>query len=786
MRIYLHIGPERIAAERLQQVLAEKRDALLSEGILFPRSPGSGNHTRLYMAVTDPGHVDPLRYNRGYITAEKQARLREMLATELAAEVAQHRPQALILAAPQLGQSLSRRTELERLKALLAPLSQDIRIVAHVDEQARALVRHYGDQILDGRPQPLDRELALAPSESWWNACMNTLPPIVPQNGCFEETQGAPFWLDYRRLVGFWEDVFGEGTVALRPYRAAEFASDRVIDELRESFAITRNLGKPSAAPDAAPPSAAWLTRARRLNELLLHLLDTRNKLLPRQVWRGFLNEVAIEGAPTAPGSLSAISERFAADNALLCAEHPALAPDDLAPDAALPTWHEADPLNGYRASQYLLAFMYRIDKATREEEKAKGTDIARLTDAPMPRRPRQVPLTETARALMPPLAVQKFESLQTSSFRPHNRIGAVNEEELAAAYAAVPARILPQGSSGNVIVGCMKNEAPYILEWVAYHRAIGIDNFLIYTNGCEDGTDEILDRLQEMGVLQHRLNDDWKGNSPQQFALNRALKEPLIRNADWIVHIDVDEFINVRCGNGTLEDFFARVPDATNVAMTWRLFGHNGVTRLADDFVIEQFDTCAPKYCPKPHTVWGFKTMFKNIGAYGKMSCHRPNKLAEGYEDRVLWVNGSGEDMTSEVARNGWRNSRKSIGYDLLQLNHYALRSAESFLIKRQRGRALHVDRSIGLNYWIRMDWSDFRDITIKRNVPRVRAEYERLLEDDTLRSRHQKGLDWHRAKADELHAQPEFRELYEQALAVKLTETERVAYALALDMES
>ena len=135
------------------------------------------------------------------------------------------------------------------LKALLAPLSQDIRIVAHVDEQARALVRHYGDQILDGRPQPLDREMELAPSESWWNACMNTLPPIVPQNGCFEETQGAPFWLDYRRLVGFWEDVFGEGTVALRPYRAAEFASDRVTDEVRESFAITRNLGKPPAAP---------------------------------------------------------------------------------------------------------------------------------------------------------------------------------------------------------------------------------------------------------------------------------------------------------------------------------------------------------------------------------------------------------------------------------------------------------------------------------------------------------------------------------------------------------
>ena len=373
-----------------------------------------------------------------------------------------------------------------------------------------------------------------------------------------------------------------------------------------------------------------------------------------------------------------------------------------------------------------------------------------------------------------------------STQFKPHNTLGAVNEEALGAAYTPTPPRVLKPGSTGNVIVGCMKNEAPYILEWIAYHRAIGVDHFLIYTNDCSDGTDAVLDRLQQMGIIQHRNNDNWKGNSPQQYALNQAIKEPVIQNADWIIHIDVDEFMNVRTGNGTLDDFFAAVPDATNVAMTWRLFGHNGVTTLADDFVIEQFDTCAPKYCPKPHTVWGFKTMFRNIGAYAKISCHRPNKLARPFEKKIKWVNGSGRDMTRDAAHNGWRSSKKNVGYDLLQLNHYALRSAESFLIKRQRGRALHVDRSIGINYWIRMDWSDFRDITIKRNVPRARAEYDRLMQDDALRRTHKAGFEWHKAKARELHRMPEFRDLYNQALQVKLNETERVAYALSLDMES
>ena len=59
-------------------------------------------------------------------------------------------------------------------------------------------------------------------------------------------------------------------------------------------------------------------------------------------------------------------------------------------------------------------------------------------------------------------------------------------------------------------------------------------------------------------------------------------------------------------------------------------------------------------------------------------------------------------------------------------------------------------------------------------------------MMRDDRLRALHQSGLDWHRAKAAELRANPEFAELYDQALDMKLTQTERVAYALALDMES
>lgn len=792
MRIYLHIGLDHVGAGRLQQVLADKREQLAARGILFPRSLGPRNHTRLYMAVTDPDHIDPLRFNRGYARADKQDALRAEIGLQLARDIAATSPHTLILSASQLGVSLHRATELDRLRALLTPLSDDIRIIAHIDEQARLLARHYAEQVLEGRGTSLDVELDQAGSADWWDDCLLDAHAIAPDKGLFLETQAPPFWLHYARLQAFWDGAFGAGSLTFRPYDAARFHGAEATEELRAMFALDDGIGRAVPADLPVPPAAAWVARGRQLNRLLLHVLATSPRILPRALWRKFMAEIREDGPPIDPGALAEISQGFAAMNAALIAANPGLHAA-LQPDPARDRWTEAVPGRGYRASQYLQAFLWRIDQATREAQQDKAPDPA-SDPAPKPGAgptgPAPAPeldgLSPTARAIMPPLAVQNFQKLQASSFKPHNKLGMVDEDQLAAAFAPMPPRVLAAGSTGNVIVGCMKNEAPYILEWIAYHRAIGVDNFLIYTNGCEDGTAELLDRLDAMGLLHHRNNDDWKGNSPQQYALNRSLKEPVIRNADWIIHIDVDEFINIRCGNGTLDDFFAAVPDATNVAMTWRLFGHNGVTDLADDFVIDQFDHCAPKFCPKPHTVWGFKTMFRNIGAYAKISCHRPNQLDDGFKDRVKWVNGSGKDMTREAAENGWRNSVKSIGYDLLQLNHYALRSAESFLIKRQRGRALHVDRSIGINYWIRMDWCDYRDVTIKRNLPRLRAEYDRLLADPTLRKWHQAGLDWHRAKAAELHATPEFQDLYDQALQVKLTTTERVAYALALDMES
>lgn len=334
------------------------------------------------------------------------------------------------------------------------------------------------------------------------------------------------------------------------------------------------------------------------------------------------------------------------------------------------------------------------------------------------------------------------------------------------------PAPRAAQAAQRTAIVTTMKNEGPFILEWIAYHRAIGVDDFLIYTNDCTDGTDRMLDLLQRKGIVQHRVNPWRPGGAlkPQHAALQAAEAEAVIRDCDWAICMDVDEFINVRIGDGTLAALYRAMGDANMISLTWRLFGNADIVAYQDRFVIEQFTRCAPEIVRKPHQAWGFKTLFRNIDIYKKMGVHRPKGLRPDLWDQVRWLNGSGRPMPREMFRNGWRSTLDTYGYDWVQLNHYAVRSVESFLVKRDRGRVNHVDRDQGLNYWFRMNHNAEEDRSILRMLPRLRAEHDRLMADPEIRAAHEFSVACHRAKIRELLAQDNYRAFHEQLCSERM----------------
>lgn len=301
------------------------------------------------------------------------------------------------------------------------------------------------------------------------------------------------------------------------------------------------------------------------------------------------------------------------------------------------------------------------------------------------------------------------------------------------------------------LIVTAMRDEAPYLLEWVAYHRLIGVERFLVFSNDCADGTDAMLDRLQEIGLVTHVRNDDYARKGVQWTALDRARKHPLTEAAEWILVSDVDEFVNVRAGAGRIGDLIAAVPEADAIALTWRLFGANGVVGIEDAPVIEQFTRAAPFPCHAPWHASQFKTLFRNDGRYRKLGVHRPKDRAKA-KPVPTWVNGSGKLLGPEFLDMQVVTHGTAGGMDLACLNHYSLKSAEAFLVKGARGLPNRARKPVDIGYWADRNFNAFKEGSILRHLPALRAALAELRADAVLGRLHEAGLAWHRARAAEI----------------------------------
>ena len=47
-----------------------------------------------------------------------------------------------------------------------------------------------------------------------------------------------------------------------------------------------------------------------------------------------------------------------------------------------------------------------------------------------------------------------------------------------------------------------------------------------------------------------------------------------MIQNCGWGICMDVDEFINIKIGDGTLAALYAAMGEANMISLTWRLMG--------------------------------------------------------------------------------------------------------------------------------------------------------------------------------------------------------------------
>ncbi|MDX8353651.1 glycosyltransferase family 2 protein [Cognatiyoonia sp. IB215182] len=297
------------------------------------------------------------------------------------------------------------------------------------------------------------------------------------------------------------------------------------------------------------------------------------------------------------------------------------------------------------------------------------------------------------------------------------------------------------------VAITTMRNEAPFILEWVAYHQEIGVTDFLIFSNDCEDGTHQMLDRLAALGHVHHERNRAGGKKSVQWRALSKARNHPAVKGAEWIYVTDVDEFLCIHVGDGRIADLIAACPDAEGFALPWRMFGNAGLRDFVDAPVLTQFTQAAPERLLWPWRAVQFKSLYRSDPCYDRLGVHRP-KLVEGAE-WGHWIDGNGRRLPDIP---GTIHLTTAPRYGLAQINHYALGSMESFLVKVARGKPNHESDPIDLAYWSDRNLNIVEDRRILRHQAAVAARVETLKSDPEIAELHEEGVAWRKARIAEL----------------------------------
>jgi hypothetical protein len=116
-----------------------------------------------------------------------------------------------------------------------------------------------------------------------------------------------------------------------------------------------------------------------------------------------------------------------------------------------------------------------------------------------------------------------------------------------------------------------VRDEDDVLEHNLRYHRAHGVDHFVVTDNGSTDGTPEILRRFESEGVLtliEEPATEDFRDEA-HWWVTRMARIAATDLDADWVVHADADEFWSPV--SGTLKEALDGIPAEYGVVLAPR-----------------------------------------------------------------------------------------------------------------------------------------------------------------------------------------------------------------------
>lgn len=246
-------------------------------------------------------------------------------------------------------------------------------------------------------------------------------------------------------------------------------------------------------------------------------------------------------------------------------------------------------------------------------------------------------------------------------------------------------------------ILASARNEGPYLLEWIAHHRSLGITDIFIYSNNNDDGSEALLKELDSCHLIKYIPNNI----NTSQVAQARAYMHALNLNQDilryqYVLMIDLDEFLYLNPDYfENIHDFldYHRKFDADSIFINWVYGRGNNQLRYEDKPLIERFP---------------FSSF--DVHQCGK-SLYKPQNMASGfchyplprYGYGIKHIHSSGAEYTHvnipDYAKSDPFSFSDCIDASKAVILHYIYKSFEEFIYKSGRNKG-NSKFSSGINF--------------------------------------------------------------------------------------
>ena len=217
-------------------------------------------------------------------------------------------------------------------------------------------------------------------------------------------------------------------------------------------------------------------------------------------------------------------------------------------------------------------------------------------------------------------------------------------------------------------VVVIVRDEAPYLEEWLSYHHALGVEHVFLYDNGSRDSLHEVVEPWINHGLL---TLVHWPLPGGQIDAYSHALRfyGPSV---EWLAFFDVDEFV-VPLIDDDIPTLLARWPQAADIRMPRVDFGFSGHREPPEGLTIEAYTEVADVFGRDPA---------------------KPPRVKSVVQPRSISAVGIHTATVADLPfdASGQPVPRETVGpacHPFVQVNHYYTRSFAEFEAKRFRGSA-------------------------------------------------------------------------------------------------